>query len=81
MASNLSQLNESYAAQLEGSKAQLAATQQYFDGIDGLLTSLNESVNDAQQYRSQMAELSQNITQLNTVYGNMLTAMTGNRGE
>ncbi len=80
MASNLSELNESYAAQLQGSKAQIAATQQYFDGIDGLLQNLNESVNDAQQYRAQMAELSNNISQLNTVYGNMLTAMTGNQG-
>jgi gliding motility-associated protein GldL len=80
MASNLSELNESYTTQLQGSKAQIAATEQYFEGIEGLLQNLNESVKDAQQYRSQMAELSNNISQLNTVYGNMLTAMTGNQG-
>lgn len=80
MASNLTALNDSYAKQLEGSKAQIAATQQYFEGIDELLRNLNDSVNDAQKYRGQMAELSNNISQLNTVYGNMLTAMTGNQG-
>ncbi len=80
MASNLEQLNGSYAQQLQGSKAQLEATNKYFQGIDELLNSLNASVEDAKSYRAQMAELSNNISQLNTVYGNMLTAMTANRG-
>ena len=80
LATNLEQLNGSYAEQLQGSRAQLEATQKYFSGIDELLSSLNASVEDAKQYRSQMAELSTNISQLNTVYGNILTAMTANRG-
>jgi len=80
MSTNLEQLNETYAAQLEGSKSQLAATQKYFSGIEELLASLHDSVEDAKNYKSQMAELSNNISQLNTVYGNMLTAMSGNRG-
>jgi len=80
MSTNLEQLNHTYAAQLEGSKAQLESTQKYFSGIEELLSSLNASVEDAKNYRSQMAELSSNISQLNTVYGNMLTAMSGNRG-
>ncbi len=80
MSSNLEQLNQTYAAQVEGSKSQLEATQKYFGGIEELLASLHDSVEDAKNYKAQMAELSNNISQLNTVYGNMLTAMSGNRG-
>ncbi len=80
MSTNLEQLNETYSAQLEGSRSQLAATQKYFSGIEELLESLNSSVEDARNYKSQMSELSNNISQLNTVYGNMLTAMSGNKG-
>lgn len=80
MSTNLERLNETYSAQLEGSRSQLAATQKYFSGIEELLESLNSSVEDARNYKSQMSELSNNISQLNTVYGNMLTAMSGNKG-
>jgi hypothetical protein len=36
---------------------------------------LNESVGDARKYKQEVAQLAQNISSLNTVYGNMLSAM------
>ena len=44
-----------------------------------LVQNLNDSVEDTKLYKSNIAELAQNLASLNTVYSNMLNAM-GNRG-
>jgi len=40
------------------------------------MASLNESSEDAKKFKHQMAAMSENLSALNTVYGNMLTAMS-----
>jgi hypothetical protein len=39
------------------------------------MQNLHASVEDTKKYRQEMATLSTNLTALNTVYGNMLSAM------
>lgn len=72
---NLSALNAAYELQLQGSNEHLKATNTLYEGIQTILTNLNSSVDDTQRYRSEINNLATNLEALNTVYGNMLTAM------
>jgi gliding motility-associated protein GldL len=75
MASTLEQLNASYASQLQGSQQQAETMQAMYSGITELMTNLSDSVEDTKRYKENIAELSTNLSALNNVYGNMLTAM------
>ena len=72
---NLSALNASYELQLQGSNEHLKATSQFYTGLNDLMKNLNDSVDDTKKYKEQIASLSSNLESLNTIYGNMLTAM------
>lgn len=72
---NLSALNAAYELQLQGSSDHLKATNTLYEGIQTVLSNLNESVDDTRKYRSEISNLATNLEALNTVYGNMLTAM------
>ncbi|MCU0319183.1 MAG: gliding motility protein GldL [Flavobacteriales bacterium] len=76
MSQNLSALNEMYEMQLRGSREKLEAANQMFEGMSDMLTNLKNSVEDTKRYKENIAELSDNLQKLNTVYGNMLNAMT-----
>lgn len=72
---NLSALNATYELQLQGSKEQLDATSKFYDGLNDLMKNLHDSVDDTKIYRQEMSKLSSNLTSLNQIYGNMLSAM------
>ncbi|MBN8703925.1 MAG: gliding motility protein GldL [Bacteroidetes bacterium] len=72
---NLSSLNASYELQLQGSNDHLKATSQLYSGIESLMKNLHESVEDTKRYKNEIAQLTSNLEALNTVYGNMLTAL------
>jgi DNA repair exonuclease SbcCD ATPase subunit len=72
---NLSALNASYELQLQGSSDHLKATTKLYEGIQELMGNLNDSIADTKKYKQEIGQLSSNLTALNTVYGNMLTAM------
>ena len=72
---NLAALNASYELQLQGSNQHQQATANFYSGVQDLMQNLNDSVEDTKKYKEQIAELSTNLESLNTVYGNMLTAM------
>ncbi|MGL5892176.1 MAG: gliding motility protein GldL [Bacteroidia bacterium] len=76
---NLSALNAAYELQLQGSNEHLKATNTLYEGIGRVLSNLNESLDDTQKYRTEINNLATNLEQLNTVYGNMLTAMNVRR--
>jgi gliding motility-associated protein GldL len=80
MAENITQLNTHYAQQLEGTKQFLAVSDNLYTGMGDLMGTLNESVDDAKKYKQEVAQLAQNISSLNTVYGNMLSAMNRPQG-
>lgn len=75
MAENITQLNSQYALQLQGTKQFLESSDTLYSGMNELMGTLNESVSDARKYKDEVAQLAQNISALNTVYGNMLSAM------
>ncbi len=72
---NLSALNAAYELQLQGSNEHLKATNSLYEGINTVLTNLNDSMDDTRRYRTEISSLATNLEALNTVYGNMLTAM------
>ena len=75
LSKNLSALNASYELQLQGSAENLKAATKFYDGINSMMKNLNDSIDDTKRYKEQIAQLSTNLESLNTVYGNMLTAM------
>jgi gliding motility-associated protein GldL len=73
---NLSALNNVYELQLKGSSAHLEATEKFQGQVTKLMSDLSASAEDTRLYKENMATLSKNLSDLNTVYGNMLKAMT-----
>jgi gliding motility-associated protein GldL len=77
---NLEALNAVYELQLQAADSQYTATGKVKNAVESLVENLNESVKGTQQYKDEMASLTRNIAALNSVYGNMLTAMNFNTG-
>lgn len=76
---NLGALNAVYELQLQESNNNLKVSAQMYSNISQLITNLNESVDDTKKYKEQVGQLAANLTALNTVYGNMLSAMNFNK--
>ena len=75
MNKNLQALNEAYVAQLKGTNEHMRGSDQVYKGIEDMMKNLKASVEETEKYKEQMSMLSKNIADLNTVYGNMLSAM------
>jgi gliding motility-associated protein GldL len=76
---NLSALNAVYEMQLQDSNSHLKATSKFYEGIQELMGNLNASLEDTKKYKDEVSSLAKNLGQLNTIYGNMLNAMQGNK--
>lgn len=72
---NLSSLNASFELQLQSSDEHLKATSKFYDGLTDLMKNLHDSVDDTHRYKKEIASLSGNLSALNGIYGNMLSAM------
>ena len=72
---NLAALNASYELQLQSSQEHMGNTTKLYTGIEELIQQLNQSVEDTRKYKAEIESLSSNLAALNTVYGNMLTAL------
>jgi gliding motility-associated protein GldL len=75
LSQNLAALNNVYEMQLKGSSESLEASNKLYGGINELMENLANSVEDTKKYKDNIAELSKNLASLNTIYGNMLSAM------
>lgn len=72
---NLSAINSAYELQLQGLNSQAQASQSLANGMSEITKQFEQSVTDAKVYREQVAQLSKTVSELNTIYGNMLSAM------
>ncbi len=72
---NLAAINSAYELQLQGVNSQVQASQALTEGLSEITNQFQESANDAKVYREQVAQLSQSVSELNSIYGNMLSAM------
>ena len=75
MNQNLEALNSAYAQQLKGTTEHMKGSDQVYKGIEDMMKNLKASVEETEKYKQQMSELSKNLADLNTIYGNMLSAM------
>ena len=78
VSTNLAALNNVYEMQVKGANEQLNVSSEMYSGINVLMSNLHSSLDDTRKYKETMAELSNNLASLNTVYGNMLSAMNVN---
>lgn len=75
---NLSALNAAYELQLQASSLQAESTERLNKTIDSMVNNIDDTLSNTRKYQSEMEQLTNNIKALNSVYGNMLTAMNIN---
>jgi gliding motility-associated protein GldL len=73
---NLGSLNTIYELELKESNSHLKALNNFYGKLAEASNAMTSSVEDATKVKDQIAALAGNLSKLNTVYGNMLTAMT-----
>jgi len=79
VSNNLSALNNVYEMQIKGVSEHMKTNEEMLSGISELMTNLHSSLDDTRKYKETMSELTNNLESLNTVYGNMLSAMNFNK--
>ncbi|QEC51158.1 gliding motility-associated protein GldL [Anseongella ginsenosidimutans] len=79
LAKNLSALNAVYEMELQDSKAHLSSMNKFYTNLNETMHNFNESLQDSKQYKEEVARLARNLSALNAVYGNMLSAMNAPR--
>ena len=75
LSQNLSSLNALYELQLKNSETQSNASAKLQQTMEKFLASIEESSNKTVQYQREMDTLTKRMSSLNSVYGNMLSAM------
>ncbi len=76
-AEKLSSLNAIYELQLQSANAQMEATNKVQVNMDQFVAQLQDSYENTVKYKEQVDSITKKVAQLNNVYGNMLSAMTG----
>ena len=77
---NLSALNTAYELQMQAAGSQSESAQKHKEAMDNVVDQLNSSAERTRTFQQEMTQLTQNIQELNSVYGNMLSAMNVGRG-
>ena len=74
---NLSSLNTIYELELQESNNHLKALNQFYGKLAETSAVMSSSTEDAKRVQEQIGNLANNLGRLNSVYGNMLSAMQG----
>jgi len=75
LAKNLSALNAVYELELQDSSSHLKSMNKFYQNLSLTMNNFNESLDDSKQFKEEVARLAKNLSSLNSIYGNMLTAM------
>ena len=75
---NMAALNAIYEIQLQGTNKAVESTEKLQGSMVNLLQKLEQSTSSTSDFTDQMSTLSNRMSALNRVYGNMLTAMNVN---
>jgi gliding motility-associated protein GldL len=71
----LGAINSVYEMQLKGITEQMEASKGVTNQLGDINQQFRKSVQDAKTYQEELGKLNQSISELNTIYGNMLSAM------
>ena len=74
---NLGSLNAIYELELQDTNNHLKAMNNFYSNLVQASQTMQGSVDDAKKAHDQIAKLAGHLSQLNTIYGNMLGAMQG----
>jgi len=74
MAKSLGSLKALQEVDFSQTNEQMKTMNNFYAQMNDAMASLTASVEDTKQYQAQMASLSKNLTSLNAVYGNILSA-------
>ena len=75
MNKNLAALNAVYELQLRSTNDQMQKSKAVYGDMEQMLADMRATVEETQRFREEMAGLNRHLASLNTVYGNMLSAM------
>lgn len=75
MTKNLSSLNSVYELEIAESNNHLKSINEFVGGLSKVVNTLGESSKNAEVFKGEIDKLSKNLSALNSVYGNMLSAM------
>ena len=72
---NLSALNAVYELQVKEGSEHLKGAQKVYSGIEDMILRLKDSIDETGRYKDEIVKLRDNLSSLNNIYGNMLSAM------
>ncbi len=75
LAKNISALNAVYELELQDSSAHLKSMNKFYSNLALTMQNFNESMEDSKQFKEEVGKLAKNLSSLNSIYGNMLSAM------
>jgi gliding motility-associated protein GldL len=78
MTKNLASLNSVYELEIKESNSHLKSINDFVGNLSKVAGTLAETQGQAESYKNEIGKLSKNLTALNNVYGNMLSAMNVN---
>jgi gliding motility-associated protein GldL len=74
---NLGSLNAVYEMELQDANNHIKAMNKFYGNLSSAMENMMDAGKDTSQMKQEIGKLTANLTQLNTVYGNMLSAMKG----
>jgi gliding motility-associated protein GldL len=75
LAKNLSALNAVYELELQDSSSHLKSMNKFYQNVSLTMQNFNESMEDSKLFKEEVGRLAKNLSSLNAIYGNMLSAM------
>ena len=81
MSKSLGSLKALQEVDFSGTSDQLKAMSNFYTNMNEAMANLNDSVDETRKYKDQLTALNKNLGSLNSVYGNVLSAMAGIRQE
>jgi hypothetical protein len=79
MSRSLGSLKALQEVDFSGTRDQIRTMNNFYTKLNEALADLGDSLEDTRRYKDNMSVLNKNLSSLNSVYGNMLNAMTGAR--
>ncbi len=73
---NINALNQNLESQLQGTKSQFEASHKFSNDLTHMNEILASSVSELQKYKENAEQLNKHLEALNTIYGNMLGALS-----
>lgn len=77
MSRSLGSLKALQEIDFSGTSDQIRTMNNFYSKLNEAMADLGDSLDDTRRYKEQMAALNRNLSSLNSVYGNVLNAMTG----